>query len=99
MKYLKRRSSLSLVFVAIFFIAISSNIAKKSKTKRKFGLFKLGQKKDKIAKAGYERKYGDITNLERRFETIRDLGSIVRCKLRSEETTIVTGRCQPMICA
>ena len=79
-----------LVAVAIF-IDLHTVLAKRSKYR--FRLQNLKQKKDNIAKArsSFESKYGNIGNLERRFETIRDLGSIVRCRLRSEETTVVTG--------
>ena len=90
MRFKENKLFLLLATVAIF-IGFNTVLAKKSKYR--FRLQKFEQKKDNVAKArgNFESKYGNIANLERRFETIRDLGSIVRCRLRSDETTVVTG--------
>ena len=78
-------------FVA-FTICFEAVFAKRYRYHSK--LTKLGQRKDKIINHRHklEKKYGNVARLERRFETIRDLGSIVRCRLRNEETTLVTGK-------
>jgi len=85
-----------LVFI-FFFIAVQILASKRSK--HRLRLTELGLKRNTVTspRRNFERKYGNIAKLERRFETIRDLGSIVRCRLRSDETTLVTGN--SLICA
>lgn len=98
MKSMDKRLRYVLACAAILFSLNTLNFAHKKKLnlKARFGLAKLAQKKDRIPsqRSTFEQKYGDVSNLARRFATIRDLGSIVRCRLRSEETTVVTGRWQ-----
>ena len=92
MRLIEKNLFMYLAFIA-FFVAVQ--ILASKRPKHRFRLKDFGLKKDTVAspRHNFERKYGNIAKLERRFETIRDLGSIVRCRLRSDETTLVAGKC------
>lgn len=92
MKSMDRGPDYALAIAAILFALITSEVssAREAGIRQRLHSSKLAQKRGKVpeARRAVVGKYG---NLQRRFETIRDLGSIVRCRLKSDETTMVTG--------